>query len=791
MIKHILIIIFAISLFDSSLLCSEKTKEKTMKQLLEQHISMMQKYYQIKKDVDANKNNEELYLKAKFAQQDIYDMNRKISRQFKRFFISDKEIQSKIFWSITPYNSRGSSYYYLTAYDINENRIFSISIYNLKNPSEKFGMGFYKDKFKGYPAFIKDRGIDSIIVNQLHIRLDNSFNKLKPDNIIEFFNSFDLKGLEKIGSGEVPIEKEDIFKASEIVINKIKILKNSSLTQTNNTEKQRTIFNAISLDDLSMMKRFLIKDPSLLDFKRKRDGRTPLRAAASSGRVEIVKFLLKKGADINANGDSILSSAADGTPAKWKKKLKIAKILVEAGIKTNNSAIIEAARREFLEMVKFLLDNGADPNFVDNRTTPAYAAAETGNVKIMTLLLDSGAKFSVPESLITKETPLHIAAKFNKSEMVDFLIKNGIDVNSKAIYNNTPLHSAIGTHKDCLETIKILIKNKADLSLKGRSKNTPLHIAVINKKPGVAKLLLENGAPLDIKNRKGQTPVDIVESNDEYKKIMKDVFVQHLGKEGYENILKSKNDKTLAKTNIVGRWKSTKSNKALIFKESGQVVTNYSKSKARRWEHLEGNEYYFYDTKGKQSTLVIDGYKISFKGKNQSYIKQYTGNNEYPVVSRKPFSTDGKIIIWNTNNGGSGNSGIKEFNIQLKNKGKVVWSKNNIEIEWAKKGDFSTSISFPKKTFDSVRVEVTKSAASHAGFQELQLFKGSDTEKNYALNCVAKASNSQRSPNNHDFGPYKITDGITSSSKGAVGLWIMPKKKLGWIEVDLTKVIQK
>jgi hypothetical protein len=81
---------------------------------------------------------------------------------------------------------------------------------------------------------------------------------------------------------------------------------------------------------------------------------------------------------------------------------------------------------------------------------------------------------------------------------------------------------------------------------------------------------------------------------------------------------------------IVGSWKRPKSSNTLIFKEGGLVVTNYDESNKRRWTHVEGNKYHFFDAKGSQNTVMIEGNKLTIRGKKRLvYIKKQP-DNEIP-----------------------------------------------------------------------------------------------------------------------------------------------------------------
>ncbi|MFC1843146.1 ankyrin repeat domain-containing protein [Candidatus Dependentiae bacterium] len=124
---------------------------------------------------------------------------------------------------------------------------------------------------------------------------------------------------------------------------------------------------------------------------------TPLILASIRGHVNIVKFLLSKGANVNAK-DICGWTALHSTPYEY-----IAKILLDnkANIETKNKAgqtpIFTANNTN---IVKLLLKNGAKINIKDNNNnhTPLLEAVAQGNLKITEILIKNGANIEVENS---------------------------------------------------------------------------------------------------------------------------------------------------------------------------------------------------------------------------------------------------------------------------------------------------------------------------------------------------------------------------------------------------------
>jgi ankyrin repeat protein len=96
--------------------------------------------------------------------------------------------------------------------------------------------------------------------------------------------------------------------------------------------------------------------------------RTPLYLAVEAGYHDIARYLVEHGADVNALADT-----------------------------SNNTAAVAAAARGEVEMLRFLLERGASANGVNRNTSPgctdfyAFPLARAANAEVVNLLVDFGA----------------------------------------------------------------------------------------------------------------------------------------------------------------------------------------------------------------------------------------------------------------------------------------------------------------------------------------------------------------------------------------------------------------
>lgn len=164
------------------------------------------------------------------------------------------------------------------------------------------------------------------------------------------------------------------------------------------------------------------------------DGDTTLAEAAKQGNKTVVRSLLKRKPDVNV-------PLPDGTTAlHW------------------------AAYRSDLELVKLLLDAGANPRVASRvgGNTPLTVACISGNAPVVDALLKAGADPNVATSNGT--TPLMIAASSGSMATVNALLNKGADINAReSVYGQTALMFA--SAKNRTSVIRTLINRGADWKL--------------------------------------------------------------------------------------------------------------------------------------------------------------------------------------------------------------------------------------------------------------------------------------------------------------------------------------
>ncbi|WP_353281560.1 ankyrin repeat domain-containing protein [Wolbachia endosymbiont (group B) of Horisme vitalbata] len=183
--------------------------------------------------------------------------------------------------------------------------------------------------------------------------------------------------------------------------------------------------------------------------------------------------------------------------------------------RNGNSPLSIAVSNRDLEMMNFLIENGADVNIEDYfRMPPIYYAVTKGTTEMIELLINKKASISGYFSYAgEKRTLVGWAIDKNSPEKVEVLLKHGASPNGKfdllAYSQNSCLHAAI--EKNYSRIVELLIEYRADVNVKNEQGQTPIYLAIRSKRPEMIKLLYGNGADIDnVKDIKNETPSDYV-----------------------------------------------------------------------------------------------------------------------------------------------------------------------------------------------------------------------------------------------------------------------------------------
>ena len=219
---------------------------------------------------------------------------------------------------------------------------------------------------------------------------------------------------------------------------------------------------------------------------------TPLLVAILNDHIDVANFLLDQSANVNAAdgfGRTPLWSAVDfrnlDTPDKT-----------------------ETDRGPMLQLIRALLDHGADPN-----------AQLKGEPPSRRWMFAFGVTQWVSQ---VGQTPLQRAALAGDVAVMRLLIEKGADPNLKSRAGVTPLMAAAGlgwvlnqtyteSDESLLEAVKLCVEKGVDVNAATSTGVTAVHAAANRGLNSIIEFLAQHGAKLDAKDSQGKTPVNYAE----------------------------------------------------------------------------------------------------------------------------------------------------------------------------------------------------------------------------------------------------------------------------------------
>ena len=182
-----------------------------------------------------------------------------------------------------------------------------------------------------------------------------------------------------------------------------------------------------------------------------------------------------------------------------KNRTDIAKILLENGADIS-PALQYAASSGKLEIIEFLLKCNAYVGHInDEKCTPLHLAVKNNSWEVsdrleaMKILLENGANVNAKNSAL--DTPLFCAINIGNIEMIKLLLEYDIDINAVDSDGDSALHIALNPLNVIdAEIVEALLQKGANVNVLDVAMRTPLYYA----QPKIAKLFFEYASNLDL-----------------------------------------------------------------------------------------------------------------------------------------------------------------------------------------------------------------------------------------------------------------------------------------------------
>jgi ankyrin repeat protein len=308
-------------------------------------------------------------------------------------------------------------------------------------------------------------------------------------------------------------------------------------------------------------------------------GQTALMWAAAEGHSDIVKALVENGADVRARTmvtrhlvcfrvqcgkDAATETVERGafTPllfAARRGDVESVRILLAAGTDIEGRAadgyspLLLASHSDHLPLVRFLLEQGANPNATGVGYTALHTAILRGDVAVVQALLAAGGdpnaritkpapmeRFSygwmvLPEAVVGG-TPFFLAAKYLEIDIMHALLAAGADPHAALQDGTTPLMAAAGLgwgggasadrrgrtldtaevnielddEARTLAAVRVALDAGNAASASNKAAGTAMHGAASHGYKKVLQYLVDHGGSLDVKDGAGDTPAQLI-----------------------------------------------------------------------------------------------------------------------------------------------------------------------------------------------------------------------------------------------------------------------------------------
>jgi ankyrin repeat protein len=354
-------------------------------------------------------------------------------------------------------------------------------------------------------------------------------------------------------------------------------------------------YNYVTIIDTLLEYNNKIIGISLVNLKDRRDN-VPIFYAIKYKNRYALQVLLSYGADANYKGNENISTLH---LAVLKKDLVTVKMIfkyirnIDSTTNQGSTALHYACNFQLAEIVKFLLEGGANQNIAEYEYDfyPIFYAVVQNNVEISKMLIDYGANPNYQD--YQGNTIIHYAIINGNMEILDYIMEKytiadqninlySEDINDKKnVPNNiifpnianleglTIVHLMLYQYNDQYDKYLRLVLPFSNLNSQDNRGNTILHIIVEkNLWKNYSNILSTKKLDIYIKNNAGKTVMDMVNVNE------RNAFVKLVTKSYYNYLKKYEKGWLLEWQNECSNKKLSKIDKKTCFDIIRKVILN-------------------------------------------------------------------------------------------------------------------------------------------------------------------------------------------------------------------------
>jgi uncharacterized protein len=220
---------------------------------------------------------------------------------------------------------------------------------------------------------------------------------------------------------------------------------------------------------------------------------TPLIMAITNDRMDVAKVLIERGADVNVRD--------------WYGRTPLWSAVEVRNLYVSNKTFRNYVdRKPVLEVIRLLLEHGADPNARTKESPPVRES-----------LLP--ITWSLEWVDFTGQTPFLTAALAGDVTVMRLLLQHNADPSIATFGGTTPLMAAAGVNwvvsqtytegpKALLEAVKLCVSLGNDVNAVNSMGLTAVDGAANRGSDDIIEYLVAQGAKLDVKDKEGRTPLD-------------------------------------------------------------------------------------------------------------------------------------------------------------------------------------------------------------------------------------------------------------------------------------------